>query len=125
LDEISGTTGLAAVIDAGMVLRRDSRGTTLSVRGRDIAERELAMTFDKQSCRWHVEGEADEVRLSEERKRILEVLEEAGEPVGIDKIAGLIDKKRNAVEVLLHKMMKDGQVERVGKGRYSTQAKRG
>ena len=47
LDKVSGTTGLTGCADAVLVLNRDSQGTTLYGRGRDIEEIETAMAFDK------------------------------------------------------------------------------
>ena len=82
LDTVSGTLGLAGCADTVLVLNRSSKGTTLYVRGRDIEEAEHAISFDKQSCRWTILGNASDVQRSNERGRILAVLEEATELLG-------------------------------------------
>jgi hypothetical protein len=60
-----------------LVLARNSKGTTLYVRGRDIEEAEHAVVFDKTSCRWSLLGDASEVYRSNERNTILAALETA------------------------------------------------
>jgi RecA-family ATPase len=52
-DTVSGTLGLTGAADAMLVLRRDTAGEiVLHGRGRDLAELEKAMQFDRKS--WHV-----------------------------------------------------------------------
>ena len=87
LDTVSGTLGLAGCADTVLVLNRSSQGTTLYVRGRDIEEAEHAVSFDKQSCRWTILGNASDVQRSNERGRILTVLEDATELLGPQDLA--------------------------------------
>jgi DNA-binding transcriptional ArsR family regulator len=117
-DLVSGTLGMTGGADAGLILDRNSQGTTLYVRGRDIDEKESAVTFDKLSCRWRVLGEASEVRRSDERKKVLDLLADAPEPLTPADIATGTGMARNNVDRLLFKMMKDGQVEKAGRGKY-------
>lgn len=118
-DKVSGTLGLSGAADTVLVLDRDSNGTTLYGRGRDIEEIETAMEFDRGLCRWRALGQAAEVRRTDERAAILSVLSEADEPISPKEImiaAGL--NNRNALDLLLHKMTKAGEVQKVGRGRY-------
>lgn len=46
LEALTGSNGLSAVADTTLVLDRDSNGTTLYVRGRDVEEKETAIRFD-------------------------------------------------------------------------------
>jgi RecA-family ATPase len=69
LEAVSGTNGVTGAADAVLVLNRDAKGTTLYGRGRDIEEIETAMRFD--AGRWSILGDADEVRKSNERRKIL------------------------------------------------------
>ena len=87
VDTVSGTLGLAGCADSVLVLARSSQGTTLYVRGRDIEEAEHAVNFDKAGCRWTILGNAAEVHRSNERGRILTVLDDASEPMGPSDIA--------------------------------------
>ncbi len=47
------------------------------MRGRDIPEIETAVQFDKDTCRWSILGAAAEVRRTDERGEILELLKDA------------------------------------------------
>ena len=106
--------------DAGLILDRNSQGTTLYVRGRDIDEKESAVTFDKLTCRWRVLGEASEVRRSDERKKILDFLKGASEPLGPRQIAAGIEMPVKNVDRLLSKLVTAGEVEKAGRGGTST-----
>ena len=117
-DRMSGTLGLSGAADAVIILDRDSNGTTLYVRGRDVPESETALTFNKDRCRWSVLGRASEVRLSDERKVILDVLKVTDEPMSPAEIAGAANLKSNSVKQLLFKMAAAGEVLKVGRGRY-------
>jgi hypothetical protein len=119
VEEISGTLGLGGGVDAFLVLKRTGSGATLTGRGRDIEDVDLAVKFNRETCRWIILGEAAEVRLSNERGRVLNVLEEAEDGLSVTeimRIAHLIS--RGAADVLLSSMAKQGQVERVKRGVY-------
>jgi hypothetical protein len=119
-DTVSGTLGLTAAADTILMLKRKSACVILYARGRDIEESETALEFDKANCRWKILGSAEEVQRSAERRRIIEVLKAAGRPLTTGGI--MIEAKmenRNAVDILLGKMAKDGEIERVGRGRYN------
>lgn len=117
-ERVSGTNGLTGAADTTMILDRDSNGCTLYARGRDLEEYERACTFDKTTCRWTVQGEASEVRRTDERSQILAALEEATEPMSPQEIAIMADMKRNNVDRLLGKMGKAGEVLKAKRGRY-------
>src|SRR5205823_109974 len=76
LDEVSGTTGLTAVVDTALVQKRE-RGRadcTLFLTGRDLEqERELALKWDPLISGWALLGDAAEYRQSQERAEILAV----------------------------------------------------
>ena len=59
------------------------------------------------------------MQRSTERRRIIEALKAAGQPLTITSI--MIEAKmenRNAVDILLGKMVRDGEIERIKRGRY-------
>ncbi|WP_439404741.1 AAA family ATPase [Bradyrhizobium sp. DASA03076] len=123
LEAISGTNGVTGAADAVLVLNRDSKGTTLYGRGRDIEEIETAMRFD--AGRWSILGNADDVRKSDERRKIVAALKEAGDeqtPAAIAKLTGM---KAENVRVLLRKMVKDGEVLQPRVGFYTVPAQFG
>jgi hypothetical protein len=116
-DKVSGTLGISGAADTVAILDRSGHGITLSGRGRDIEEYEVAVEFDRARCRWKVLGAATEVRRSDERKAILDALAEAGKPLTPSEIAHAAKMQANNVRYLLHKMNKAGEVM-VFDGRY-------
>jgi hypothetical protein len=109
-----------------LILDKDGQGSTLYGRGRDVEEIEKAVSFDQRTCRWAVLGEAADVRRSDERSVILNVLNEAEGPISTKDI--MIEAEltnRNAVDILLHKMAKAGEVEKAGRGVYVYPGKNG
>jgi hypothetical protein len=115
-DMILGTTGLTGAVDTAFVLSRGKQGVTLYGRGREIEEMEKALEF--VDLRWKLLGEADVVRRSEERNAILDILENAEEPMGPKEIADALGKPENNIKQLLFKMQKDGEIRKVRRGRY-------
>src|SRR5699024_1526298 len=70
-ERISGTNGILGAVDTSMVMTRESRrdeDTLLSVVGRDVDMQEIYISFDKDSCRWSVKGDAD--WITEQRTRL-------------------------------------------------------
>src|SRR5215211_3084300 len=119
LDMISGSTGLTGGVDGAMVLKRDrdKQDATLVVDGRDIEEpAELALRWDAEIASWSLMGDAEEYRQSEERRRILELLERMDAPMWPKDIAEALEKNRSTTRVLLANMKQDGQVQDTGQG---------
>ena len=118
-DTVSGTLGLTGAPDTILVLTYDSSGSlVLHGRGRDLMEIEKAMTFDKETCLWHIAGDAASIRRSAERNAILGAIREAGEPIGPNDIAATVNMRANNVRRLLGKLVKEGMIAKVGYGRY-------
>jgi len=117
LEEVSGTTGITGAADTVLILKRprgESDGT-LFVAGRDTEEQELAVSFE--NGRWRVLGDARAHALSEQRKRILEVVEET-EGMTPKKIAEATGLPHESVRILVRKLAAEGYVESVERGRY-------
>lgn len=109
LDEVSGTLGLTGAADGILVMKRE-RGrhdAALFVSGRDVEERELALKWDAQYCLWSVLGHADEYRLSKERAEVMDVLRQAGRPMGAAEVAPLVGKTINNVKQMLWVLWKE------------------
>jgi RecA-family ATPase len=117
LEAVSGTNGVTGAADAVLVLDRGTKGTTLYGRGRDIEEIETAMRFD--GGRWGILGDADEVRKSDERRKIVTALKEAGDEIGPKAIADLTGMKSDNVRRLLRKMVASGEIHQPRVGFYS------
>jgi hypothetical protein len=119
LEEVSGSYGLSGGVDGVLVMRRErgSRDAALHVTGRDVEEEaELALRWDAPLVRWTLLGDAEEHRRSEERKQIIAKLGEVGEPMSATDIAVEIEKKVDGVRKLVRKMVRDGELAKVGEG---------
>jgi hypothetical protein len=103
-DMVSGSTGFTGAADTTLVLSKDSQGVTLYGRGRDIEEIDTAMYFDKETCMWRLLGAASEVRRSDQRTLILDVLAEATEAMFPRTIATATGLPDVSVRQLLLKM---------------------
>ncbi|MCL6447844.1 MAG: bifunctional DNA primase/polymerase [Armatimonadetes bacterium] len=121
LDSVSGSTGVTGAADTTWILRR-SRGKAdaeLFAVGRDFEEKELALEFDRHTTSWYAIGNAEEYRLSQERREIIEILREnGGTPMSPNEIAAILDKPYNAVKKLVYTMSKSGELKSVTRGRY-------
>jgi hypothetical protein len=125
LDEVQNTTGLTGAADAVLVLKRPryAREGKLFITGRDVDEREVPPLWDSQSCRWtHGDdpGEDEpEAHLSSDRRRVREILREAGRPLGLIDLNARLRKEYSATAQLVHRMTRDGLLKKVGYGSYT------
>ena len=71
-----------------------------------------AIQFEKETCRWSILGEASVVQQSAERRRMIEVLLEAGGPLSVSEIMAETNLKRNAADVLLKSTFRPGSLSR-------------
>jgi hypothetical protein len=102
LDELSGSTGLTGSADTILVLKKAKSQAVLYVRGRDVEEQELALNRDP-SGGWMLLGKAQEVRMSEEQKLVLEALKKG--PSRLMDIVKLTGKNKTTVYYHLDKLM--------------------
>jgi hypothetical protein len=117
---ISGTMGLSGAADTTLVLSREARDLhgTLDVRGRDVPEREIALQFDPDTGCVIQLGAAADFRKSEERRAIIRLLIQTVDPMTPSEIADALGKKRGAVQMLLSRMHKAGEISRLPNGKY-------
>jgi hypothetical protein len=103
-----------------LILKSETSGSvTLFGRGRDLEEIEKGLEFDKNACTWRIVGDAAAIRLTKEREKILDALEEAGIPVGPREIAQATGMKEGNVRRLLRKMHKEGLIKQPSYGKYT------
>jgi hypothetical protein len=116
LATVSGSYGLTGAADGVLVLsrRRNRSDATLSVIGRDVEEQELALEFKPDLCLWSTLGKSDEVRRSNERQEVLDLLAETGEMMAPKVIADLLDKQQTSTRTLLYKMRQAGEIKAFG-----------
>jgi hypothetical protein len=94
-----------------------------NAKGPDIEGAEIAVQFDRTTCRWTALGDAAGVHRSSERARIVAALRAAGGALAIKEImirAAITN--RNATDLLLLRMVEGGDVVRVGRGQYDLRA---
>lgn len=118
LDLVSGTLGLSGSADTIVVIERQAGDNfVFDIRGRDVEAQQLAATFDRETCRWHITGEAGEVQRSETRRLIREALRNAPDGMSPQEIAADTGLKAGNVRITLLRMARDGEIKRVG-GKY-------
>jgi RecA-family ATPase len=118
-ERVSGTLGLTGAADTTVILDRGGSGCTLYARGRDVEEYEKAVVFNRETCRWTLQGDASEVRRTDERGAILAALEDAVESMTPKEIQIATGMARNNLDQLLFKMAKAGEVLRPNRGSYA------
>ena len=93
---------------------------TLHIEGRDLEnDIEKAIAFDRETCRWSILGEADEVLRSRQRSRIISILSDKPDGMTNTEIAAELGAKdREPVDTLLSRMATDRLIVRMKKGRY-------
>lgn len=119
METVSGSFGITGAADTILVMATKAAGRVLDVRGRDVESNEFAIEFSKESCRWSILGPAAEVHVSDERGRVLAALADAPEGLAAGEIKVLAQlRNRNSTDILLSKMAKAGEIERVKRGVY-------
>jgi AAA domain len=119
VEKVSGTLGQAGAADTILVLDRDSDGASVYGRGRDLEEVDVAVEFDRATCRWQVLGDSGDVRRSNERKMILAALKDAGAPMTPSEVAAATGISGDYVRQLLIRMVSADEILRAGRGRYA------
>ena len=125
LAQISGSFGLSGGVDNVLVLKRKRlrADAVLVVLGRDVEDKELALSWDAASARWSGAGNATEVRLSQGQEAIVALLGNAERAMTAREVWTLLAPDdpaltHNAVKLRLHRMVRDGLLA-AGDGKYS------
>jgi DNA-binding HxlR family transcriptional regulator len=119
METVNGSYGITGAVDTVIVMADKAGGAVLDIRGRDVEAAELAIQFSKDACRWTILGNAAEVHQSDQRKTIIAALAESTEPMRVNELVAATGMKRNALDLLLGKMVRDGLIKRVGRGQYA------
>ena len=134
LASVSGTHGLAGAADAVLVLARSRTSTdaVLSVTGRDIIEREAALTFDGDAGSWRLSGgsldsaatAALTVRatagVGDRMAEVVAYVLEADGPVSPSDAADALEVDPDTAGRYLRRAVAAGRIERAGRGTYVT-----
>lgn len=119
MDLISGSTGIVGAADTLIVLQR-KRGElqgTLAVTGRDIIDDgEFAVSFDKETGKWTMLGEAKEVKAETSQDAIYNFLLSEEDPHSPASISENLEMARGYVKTCLNRLKKKGAIEKSGRG---------
>lgn len=121
-DELSGSTGLSGAADTIAILKKAKGadgGATLYIRGRDIDEQELSISFDTRTYGWNILGPVEEnpQGKTDQQSQILMALKAAGRPLlpkDIEEITGL---KNDYIKLTLNRLHRQGKIHSMGIGK--------
>jgi len=119
LDAVLGTTGTSAAVDNVLLLKR-TRGTnagTLEVVSRDFQEINLGLSFEEGI--WKVLGDAREVTMAEEQRKVVKAIRELGGEATPKEVAEFLNKNYHTVKNQMLQMLNKGLLLKKDKGRYS------
>ena len=118
LEDVLGTTAIIGVVDTILVMKR-TRGqadATLFITGREIEDKEIALEFE--AGKWKVLGDAREIAITREEKKVLQTLEELG-VASPKEIAELAEMNPNTVKTALRRLAGENKVKVVDRGKYT------
>lgn len=121
MEMVSGSMGLPAVgiNRLGIVRDRDDEEglfVSFAKRGREVR---WQVRYDPVTCQWIKLGDAKDHQLSEQKRSILDTLEESGKPMRLADLARAADMKYNNCIQLTKRMLADGMiVKRESDGLY-------
>ena len=120
LESLSGSMGLGGTADGILSLVRDrgSKQAILKRSGRDFEE-EDDMALEWLSPGWKYSGNPEDLKMSAERKAIVALIAEAGEPVPCSFVAQVLGKNFHTTKSLIRKMARAGILRSTSKGEYS------
>ncbi len=80
VDDVCGSTGLVVAADAviGLYIEQGKPGARLIGESRDSEPFDWKIHLDHETLCWQLDGETDEIKISDEREAILGVLAELG-----------------------------------------------
>lgn len=122
LQALSGTMGLSAGADGILVLdrKRYHNDAILSITSRDLPrDREIGIWWDQTLVSWVYSGDAADVRLSMQRKSILDALRESGEAQTPKDLTAMTGIEYGAIRRILPQMQRAGQVRQTARGLYA------
>jgi hypothetical protein len=120
LDLISGSNALAGAADSIIMFKglRGELDVEIFVTGRDIQEIRGVIQFDTDTQTWAWIGDATELKLTENRREIWDVLKEAKKPLSITEIKDSLGKPFRTVQKTVQRMRSKGELEEATKHRW-------
>lgn len=114
-DEISGSTGVLAAVDAALIIHRPrtEADAELWVTGKDIEEQHRFLKFE-DGYRWTLIAPNITVTKSRERRQVLEAitrLREGGRKPSAKNVAELLEKNIHTTRWLMQQMRRAGEID--------------
>lgn len=114
VDDMLGATSKTGVQDVvwGLYRERGQKTATFKVTGRDIEERELALTFDRDTGLWHSLGDAETLIKSEQAQAILDAIKELGSATNSE-IAAATNQDRSNCHKRILDLVEAGRLKKL------------
>ena len=114
IDDVMGATSKMSVADAAWGLYRDRSGkdAVLKTTGRDIEDKEISITFDKESFLWQSHGNANDVKTGTLKGDIADAITEMGGTATTKDIADFVRRPPSNVSRDIRAMLDTNQVAR-------------
>ena len=111
--DILGSTAKGALADCiwGLYREQGKANAKLAITGRDVEQKTLLLRMSNLTGCWQVEGDADELELTERRQEILDTLKALEKAQAVD-IAKAIGQDRSNTFKRLQDLEAAGQVQR-------------
>ena len=124
-DRVSGSNGLFGAADTLAILdgKRFQGEAALRITGRDLRNREIPLKFDDQTGYGEVREPGEGDNLTPERQEIVKLLRKVSMPYKLQYIAMALGKNTPNIANLLSGLIKQGNVEKVGYGKYQLKDK--
>lgn len=123
VDEVQDTTGMTAVPDNVMVLkrRRGSVDAELHMAPKDFNETTLKIQHDQETGRWTYQGEVDEQKVNrpEVRRKVIEFIASRNENQSPLQVSEGIGIPLATLRTYLRRMVDYGELLNVGYGAYT------
>lgn len=117
--DLGGSVAKSGVCDCllGLYREQGKAGAILHVLGRDVDEQRLRLTHDRVTGCWQCEGDADALKVTEARQRVLQALEALGAPATLMEVVGATGEDKGNTFKLLNNMAGDGAILRAKQGK--------
>ena len=116
-DAISGTRAIQAAADTIMIMDKKGQDLELIVEGRDVGKQDYILTFDEANLLWSYDGIPISPSLKPEQRKVVNLLIEKG-TCTTKEIAKHLDKQRGATDGIMKRMVDDGIVIRIQRGKF-------
>ena len=120
-DTVSGSNGITGAADTVIILsrKRNSSEAELRITGRDVEEKNYAMTFNDSNCTWTIAGDAEAVQQNKTYSDVVDVItSEGGEMKVQDIITCFSSVPESTIRWRLSEMVKKDILYRDDRGIY-------